>query len=237
MKRVFFTVALIVFIALTTLVAGSAVAQEVVPAVEVFGGYSLLKLGASIDDIKGLQSDIPTVGGDGVGWNINDSSFFLSRGASGSVAFNINEYFGIETAAHYHQGNVLEGSFGLPSPELPGTIVQTPFVFSMKNVSALAGPRLTFRREKATVFAHALAGLDYWRLTGDFIVAGEHDSFSDNSSGFGVAIGGGFDVNVNERIAVRVIQADYYLTRHVQRQLNNMNLSFGIVFKIGEASW
>lgn len=223
MKRIFLAIALII---LTT---GIAVAQDV-PAIEVFGGYSILKLGMSNNDIKMIQDAMPEVDG---GWNVTDSSFVLSRGGNGSVAFNINEHFGIAVDARYNQGNWLEGSFGLISPELP-VVVQTPFVIGMKNVSALAGPRFSLRREHTTMFVHALAGLDYWRLTGSFTAVGEKNSTSDNHNGFGVAIGGGFDVNVNERIAVRVIQADYYITQHMERRFNNANLSFGIVFKIGE---
>ena len=222
-KKIFLTVALIL---LTT---GVAAAQDV-PAIEVFGGYSMLKLGMSNDDINMIQDDIYDVDG---GWNVIASSFMLNRGANGSVAFNINEHFGIAGDVRYNQGDLLEGTFGLNSPEFP-MIVQTPFVIRMKNVSALAGPRFSLRNEYATMFVHALAGLDYWRLNGKFAVAGEDYSTSANNSGFGVAVGGGFDVNVNEKIAVRVIQADYYLTRHMERRLNNVNLSFGIVFKIGE---
>ena len=222
-KKIFLTAVLIL------LAAGAAVAQDV-PAIEVFGGYSMLKLGMSNDDIQMIQEDINDVDG---GWNATTSSFLLSRGANGSVAFNINEHFGIAGDVRYNQGNLLEGTFGLNSPELP-VIVQTPFVIGMKNISALAGPRFSLRNEHTTMFVHALAGLDYWRLDGKFAVAGEDHSTSANNSGFGVAIGGGFDVNVNEKIAVRVIQADYYLTRHMERRLNNVSLSFGIVFKIGE---
>ena len=222
-KKIFLTVALIL------LVTGTVAAQDV-PAIEVFGGYSVLKLGMSNSDINMIQDDIHDVDG---GWNVIASSFLLSRGANGSVAFNINEHFGIAGDVRYNQGDLLEGTFGLNSPELPVT-VRTPFVIGMKSVSALAGPRFSLRNEHATMFVHALAGLDYWRLSGKFAVAGEDYSTSANNSGFGVAVGGGFDVNVNEKIAVRVIQADYYFTKHMERRLNNVSLSFGIVFKIGE---
>ena len=226
MKKIFLTVALIL------LVNGAAVAQDV-PAIEVFGGYSMLKLGMSNDDINMIQAAIAAMHDVDGGWNVTTSSFLLNRGANGSVAFNINEHFGIAGDVRYNQGNLLEGTFGLNSPELP-VIVQTPFVIGMKNVSALAGPRFSLRNEHATLFVHALAGLDYWRLNSNSAVAGENYSSSANNSGFGIAVGGGFDVNVNEKIAVRVIQADYYFTKHMERRLNNVSLSFGIVFKIGE---
>ncbi|MCL2877363.1 MAG: outer membrane beta-barrel protein [Acidobacteria bacterium] len=225
MKKILFAVVMTVF------AAASAAAQEEIPAIEIFGGYSLLKLGASSDNIRPFQEEL--FAGGGGKWSAGDSSFFLSRGAAGSVAFNLNGYLSVVADARYNQGDVIKGSFELVSPETL-TPIQTPLIIGIKNVSALAGPRISFRKEQATVFFHALAGLDYWRLNGDFTVAGEELSEKGNKYGPGVAIGGGVDVNVHEKFAVRVIQADYYLTRQMERFMNNVNLSFGIVFRIGE---
>jgi opacity protein-like surface antigen len=226
MKKILFTMTLIV------LAAGGATAAQLeeIPAVEIFGGYSILKLGASNENIRSFQEGLYAGSG---GWNISDSSFFLRRGVVGSVAVNLNEYFSIVTDARYNQGDLIEGSFEFVSPETQ-TAIRTPFVIGIKNVSALVGPRVSFRNERTTAFFHALAGLDYWRLNGDFTIAGEKRGVTGDKFGPGVAIGGGLDVNVNEKIAVRVIQADYYLTRQMERLTNNLNLSFGIVFRIGE---
>ena len=190
-------------------------------------------MGVSNEDIRFFQEGVYTWGGT---WNNKDKSFFLSRGTAGSVAFNLNEYFSIVADAKYNQGDLIKGSFEFFSPETL-TNVQTPFVIGMKNVSALAGPRFSYRNlldEKATVFVHALTGMDYWRLNCNFTIAGEKLRATGDKFGPGVAIGGGFDINVNEKIAVRVIQADYYMTRQMERWMNNVNLSFGIVFRIGE---
>jgi len=204
--------------------------MEEIPAVEIFGGYSMLKMGASNDDIRPFQKELYAAGGR---WDNAESKFFLSRGLAGSAAFNLNEYFSVVTDAKYRQGDLIKGSFEFVSPETQ-TPVRTPFVIGNENVSALAGPRLSFRKERGTVFFHALAGLDYWRLNGDFTIAGEKRSENGNNFGPGVAIGGGLDINVHEKAAVRVIQADYYMTRQMERWMNNANLSFGIVFRIGE---
>ena len=219
---------------LTILAGGTAAAHEEIPEYEVFGGYSLLKLGASNKDIRGFQDGIYVVD---VKWNNDNTSFFLKQGGTGSIAFNMNEYFSIVADARYNQGDLIKGAFEFEY-ELPifetSIQVQAPFVIGVKNVSALAGPRFSLRKERTTAFFHALAGLDYWRLNVNYTIAGEKWSDNAHQFGPGIAIGGGFDVNVNEKIAVRVIQADYYPTRQLERWMNNVNLSFGIVFRVGE---
>ena len=218
---------------LTLLFAGTAAAHEEIPSVEIFTGYSLLNLGASNEDVRSVQEGFYPGSSN---WNAKNSSFFLNRGAIGSFAFNMNEYFSLVVDARYNQGDIMDGTFEFVWPELP-LVISTPFAFGMKNASALAGPRFSYRNllnERATVFVHALAGLDYWRLNGKFTIAGHNLSATADSFGPGVSIGGGFDVNVSEKIAVRVIQADYYKTRQMERWMNNVNLSFGIVFRVGE---
>lgn len=227
MKKILFAMAL------AALVACTAAAQEEIPEVEIFGGYSLLKLGAANNYFRPFQEGLYDGGGT---WNAGDMSFFLSRGGVGSFAFNIDEHLSVVTDVRYNQGDIIKGSFEFVSPETD-VLVSTPFVIGIKNISVLAGPRFSYRsllNERATVFAHALAGFDYWRLNGDFTVAGEKRSGNDNKFGPGVAVGCGVDFNVNERFAVRAIQADYYLTRQMGRFIDNVNLSFGIVFRIGE---
>ena len=225
----------IVFAAFT---AVSAAAIEEIPEVEIFGGYSLMKMNVSNNDIRYFQEGVYEWNGT---WKNSDTSFFLNQGVAGSVAYNFNEYFSIVTDGKYRQGDLIKGIFEFECelPELPGIMipVQAPFTIDMKNVSALAGPRFSYRNllnERANVFVHALAGLDYWRLNCDFTVAGEKQSSTGNKFSPGVAIGGGIDINLNEKIAVRAIQADYYMTRQLDRRMSNVNLSFGIVFRIGE---
>jgi hypothetical protein len=227
MKKIFLALALV------SLTAGSAAAHEEIPEVEIFLGYSTLKMGVSNNDIRSFQNEIYAWG---VTWNNRDTSFFLNHGIAGSVAYNLNEYFSIVTDAKYNQGDLIKGSFEFFSPETL-TDVQAPFVIGVKNVSALVGPRFSYRNllgERVTVFGHALAGLDYWRLNCDFTLAGKKMGAAGDKFGPGIAIGGGVDVNVNEKFAIRVIQADYYMTRQMERWMNNANLSFGIVFRVGE---
>jgi hypothetical protein len=53
---------------------------------------------------------------------------------------------------------------------------------------------------------------------------------------FAWAVGGGVDVSVNERFAVRLFQADYINTRtdgFSGKAVNNARISGGLVFRFG----
>lgn len=176
-------------------------AQEA-PPVEVFGGYSYVR----------------PEGGSGLhGWNA-------------SVAVNLNRWFGIvgDFSGHYGsqslRAEILDDNF-------PGTI--TVEADSDTNVhSILVGPRFSYREHrKVTPFAHALFGAS--RLAGDATIrfggASVDSSFSD--IGFAVAIGGGLDVGLSESVGLRLIQADYVVTRFGSATQNNVRLSVGFTFR------
>ncbi len=96
------------------------------------------------------------------------------------------------------------------------------------------GPKLAFRSETFTPFVHALFGVNRLSVTG----LGSHNMF-------GVMLGGGLDVNVNRWLALRLIQADYVMTRPNRdadeiplrgffgSPLNGERLESGIVLKLG----
>jgi opacity protein-like surface antigen len=192
--------------------SGMAIAQEDYPKVELFSGYSVLKLGLSEDFNRMLDFPVTT-----------HHSKTLSQGFNVSVSDNLMENLGIVVDFRYNQGDVIkmEGT-------APASIVK------MKSLSAMAGPRYTLRKNEIfTPFLHLLAGLDYWRLVTNFEVMGVPMDAAINDIGVGVAAGGGIDMKIHERVAVRLFQADYYVTRHADRKINNFNLAFGIVFRLG----
>ena len=51
---------------------------------------------------------------------------------------------------------------------------------------------------------------------------------------FGAYLGGGFDVKVRSNVALRLIQADYLMTRFSGIRQDNLRLSAGIVFLLGK---
>ena len=93
--------------------------------------------------------------------------------------------------------------------------------------SYMFGPVFAVRGQKVTPFAHALFGLVSQR---DKEHAGEYDKFA-------WAVGGGFDVNVSRRIAVRPVELDYERVRvpgFVSGETftaSGFRYSAGIVFK------
>jgi opacity protein-like surface antigen len=96
----------------------------------------------------------------------------------------------------------------------------------------LGGVRFTARsRNPVTPFAHALAGASLFRgFTTNRSSAGNVFTFDDATS-FAMALGGGLDVRFSDRIAVRMIQADYAPTFFGPGRQDNFRLSFGIIFK------
>jgi opacity protein-like surface antigen len=53
------------------------------------------------------------------------------------------------------------------------------------------------------------------------------------ANAFAMAAGGGVDVKVSDRFAVRVVQAEYLLTHFGGVRQNNFRLSAGVVFRFG----
>lgn len=184
--------------------ASSAFAQDRdYPKVEVFGGYSY------------LRADIRPSGGDfGGGENLN--------GFHAQISGNIKRNFSIagDISGHYK-------SFAPDAidPDISITNARA----SLYNF--LAGPQVKARRGRVTPFAEALFGVARARVSATINDLDAVTSFSDSETKFAYVLGGGLDINVSERIAIRAIHADYLRTRFGDEHQNNLRLSFGIVFK------
>jgi hypothetical protein len=127
-------------------------------------------------------------------------------------------------------------SVGLPAP-LP--INSSDYLY-------LFGPRFTYRKwERLTPFAESLFGVSDFRFTASSV--GLTNTIS--STAFAAAIGGGADYTVKSWLAIRLIEADYVLTRSRElgvdpatgqigftgqrRTQNNARASVGVVFRFG----
>lgn len=87
-------------------------------------------------------------------------------------------------------------------------------------VTYLFGPRLSYRgKERITPFVQVLFGGAY-----DTLIA---------RSALALAAGGGCDVKVAPHVALRLAQAEYFMTRFGQQTQNNVRISTGIVFQFG----
>ena len=220
MKRLLFASFLII------LFSGMAVAQDF-PRVELYGGYSAQRMGISDYTFDAISSDLEGLLTD-AGYTVTvTNSRFLKKGFEGAATFNLNSVFGFVADFRYVYDDVIQ--IDIQDQDISANIKFT-------NLAVLGGPRFAFRsNEKVTPFAHVLVGLDRWKVSGEGYVEGQSFSASESifDNGLGVACGGGFDVNLGDTVAIRLIQADYYLTRHQEERLDNLELSAGIVFRFG----
>jgi opacity protein-like surface antigen len=223
-------------------IAGLAIAEDV-PKVEIFDGYSIQRLG-----IRNASSDILPVLGDlsYLGFtSYAESTKYQKYGFNASFTYNLDSIFGIETAFKYNSGDIINIKMQIPIYDAGEDFSYLyPYNVSAKytNFAVLAGPRFSSRKSKiVTPFAHALMGFDHARSSANYSLMGESSGMDlSKDTGFGLALGGGIDLNVNKHFAVRLIQADYFLTQHTdalsspKETLNNLSLAFGAVFRLGE---
>jgi opacity protein-like surface antigen len=195
-------------------------AQEL-PRQEIFGGYSYMRL------------DSGNAGGD---QDLN--------GFSTSYTYNFNSFLGMtaEFSGAFANNVAVTSLMG-------GTATTT--IQDINNYFVLVGPKFSFRgNERVTPFAHVLLGV----VTQDFQTASNGSTMTssllNNNTQFAMAVGGGIDLSVNERISIRGAQVDYVMTRLPGNGVatgtmasslttgstvqNNLRASAGIVLKLGE---
>ena len=181
--------------------------------VELFLGYSYLRA-------------VPTLA--------DGNRFVWLNGGSTSIAFNFNRYLGLvgDFGGFDDSELRLNGINGSASKVVDSS--GTAYTY-------LVGPRLWFRNHnRITPFVQALFG-------------GVHASEVTLSSGctdigctplpsenkFAMTAGGGLDLKVSHHFAIRIIQAEYLMTRFenfstgASASQNDMRLSSGIVFRLG----
>jgi opacity protein-like surface antigen len=144
-------------------------------------------------------------------------------------------YYGFHLNASfnpYRNLSVIVTDLGIQSR---GSRIPPPFRHSNNSVDtsqALFGPQLTIRTSKTNGFAHALVGVTNTRLV-------ETDSFGTTDlvrrTNLAWGAGGGLDVNLNPRVAVRVFQADFIPTRLAGKWQNDYRVSVGVVIRVGYA--
>jgi len=153
------------------------------------------------------------------------------NGGSGSIAFNANKWFGI--AADFGGYKLSTLTLGSSSLSVDGNVF-----------SYLFGPRISFRGNRVTPFAQALfGGARVGDITCSTSTSGCPSSgvLAKSDNAFAMTIGGGFDVKVNRSVAIRLVQAEYLLTRFkdpssttgARATQNNARISAGIVFRLG----
>jgi Outer membrane protein beta-barrel domain len=139
-----------------------------------------------------------------------DTSGLTSRqnfnGWNGQATFNLNRWFG------------LTGDFG----GYYGDISKA----SLHDYSYLFGPTVTFRAEHVAPFVHALFGGSH--------IGGSGFGTSGSDNAFAMAVGGGLDLSFQSGFGIRLAQADWYRTSHLNETQNNVRVSTGVFFNFGK---
>ena len=179
------------------------------PKAEIFSGYSLMSAGFPF-------STDPAVGkGSGVlnGWNF-------------SAAVNANRWIGVVADFGGYYGPVTKGKTFKPANCVLCTSDFSGILHNMYTFTA--GPQLSIRQDRVTGFAHALFGGAHIRE--DLVI---FNSISDriSSTNFAFLVGGGVEIALSHRFAVR-IQPDYLKTEILGRKQNNFRASTGLVFRL-----
>lgn len=226
----------LVLIALLTIFCGTLTyAQQETPRVEVFAGFSQNRL--DVSDLNDAFREITDE--TGVRFDTGLSDRTTLNGFNASVTGNINRVFGIkgDVSGHYDTR-----SFTIPRATLeeiaPGEFDSDLDVrVRSQFYNFLAGPHVKARGRRVEPFAHALFGVAHTRNSLNFsntqVSVGDlvDTSNIESETSFAMAFGGGLDIRVSERFAIRAIQADYNPTFFSNTRQDNIRLSFGIVFR------
>jgi outer membrane protein OmpA-like peptidoglycan-associated protein/opacity protein-like surface antigen len=209
------------------LAAGMAVAQDYYPKVETAPGFS-------------FQHNSPVLGG---------SQSFNCAGGGGTIAFNITSIFALAADLSGCKVFGLDNTYGIGS-KVNGH--EFTYVF---------GPRITFRKGKFQPFFEVNFGgesLNVGCRNGNagnacgsitavqplptstvVVVPVNPNATSVTKSAFAMTAGGGFDIRVSKKFAIRLVQAEYLYTRFGNacdfavcsdnRSQNSFRLKSGIV--------
>ncbi len=220
--------------------APCALAQDETPRAEFFIGYSNLQAESGFDS------------------NNPDDEFFAEitdnrtglHGVNASITGYFSRRVGLTGDFSYHtksESDAFDASqivcVQAPCTPVPGTVNVRTNVFNF-----LGGPQVKFTNtSRVEPFVRALAGVAHTRArvrTSGF--GDDFDTeFSDNSTDFALALGGGIDVRISDRVAIRAFQVDYNpvflrsrdidvfgsTERFDGRRLDNIRFSFGLVFR------
>lgn len=148
------------------------------------------------------------------------------NGGSGSIALNFNKHWGIVgDIGGYHNGDV--------SNNVDANLY-----------SYLVGPRFSYRNStRWTPFAQFMIGGVHSSVEIPANLLGNPTSVTFTQNAFALTAGGGLDYQATKHFAIRLIQAEYFLTNFsapstvtglsVNRQ-NNLRISAGLVVRLGE---
>jgi hypothetical protein len=184
------------------------------PKVELFLGYSYLRAVPSVSD------------GNRLVW---------LNGGSASLALNFTRHWALVADI----GGFDDSEVRITSTNSPSVVVNS----SGTVYTYLFGPRYSFRNHsRVTPFVQALFGgvhASEVTLSSGTGCTGVGCIALPTENSFAMTAGGGFDIRLNHHFALRLIQAEYMMTRFEDHSTgasamqNDMRLSSGIVFRFG----
>src|SRR4051812_37631068 len=156
------------------------------------------------------------------------------HGGGGSIGLNLGEYFTLKGEFEGYTSTTL--TFHVPSTpnSAPGTFSTQANMFTY-----LFGLQLNISKPRSRWFGETLFGAAYTNAYANLFKAAGVSGLSVANNGFAMAIGGGLDIPVSKRIALRPAQLDYFLTRYEWKPLginnqSNFRYQAGVVFAFGK---
>ena len=208
----------IAFLTLSLFCCVPASAQDY-PRAEVYGGYQLL-------DDEDLIHDIT------YGQGLDIDGYDRLHGFNAAVEYNIRKWMGVVGEVGHGRSSLSLGddNAGRPIWSAQYRRNQTSFLF---------GPRFSYRAGRIRAFGQLLLGGNRSNHSYTYTVtnelgfqAGSAASFSNTD--FALALGGGLDVSLGNRISIRPVQLDL-LTICADETMHQLRYSAGVVFKLGSA--
>lgn len=200
---------------------------------EFFAGYSLLRTDVSTEDIRNFGDS-------------NDEPFKNLNGFNVAATGYLTERFGItgDFSAHFGSSD-FRGTL-CPPGQACAQVVRD-YDLRARSLNFLGGPQVRFTNStRVTPFVRALAGVQNNRLETELTGGTTSTNFDVSSTDFALALGGGLDVRVSDRVAIRAFQIDYNpvfvgdqtvdvpdLGRQTfeGERTDNVRFSIGVVFK------
>ena len=181
------------------------------PRAELFLGYSYIR-------------GVPTL-------SPGNRMDFLNGGST-SIAFNLNRTLGLVGDFGGYNAREIQLTGAGANPARVADASGTAFTY-------LAGPRLSFRYSRVTPFVQALFGGVHASQVTLSNCTGVLCTPLPTENAFAMTAGGGIDLRIHRHLAIRIVQAEYLMTRFADLTTgnrdtqNDIRLSSGLVFGFG----
>jgi len=165
--------------------------------------------------------------------NLPSQSFNLN-GGGGSVTFNATSALGLKAEFFGYSANTNTLTIPVGTPVLPrgGTFTTSGNMFTY-----LFGPQIKIRAHHFQPFGEVLIGGAYSNQYVNLFRQASIVSAAPSKNAFAFSFGGGVDIPISRRFAIRPVEIDYLLTRFgnalVTTNQNNFRYAGGITFFVG----